>query len=95
MISMLASPSEAVAFYQQQLPRHPEALRFLERRGVHDPALIEEFRIGYAPGGICGVISRTRAIPWSRYSATGSFTGRAVIPSTGVLSSPAARIERL
>ena len=42
---------QAVAFYQQQLPRHPEALRFLERRGVHDPALIEEFRIGYAPGG--------------------------------------------
>src|ERR1019366_9675303 len=42
---------QAVAFYQQQLPRHPEALRYLERRGVHDPALIEELRIGYAPGG--------------------------------------------
>jgi len=41
----------AAAFYQQQLPRHPEALRYLERRGVHDPALIEELRIGYAPGG--------------------------------------------
>ena len=42
---------QAVAFYQQQLPRHPEALRYLERRGVHDPALIEELGIGYAPGG--------------------------------------------
>src|SRR6202795_867733 len=42
---------QAVAFYQQQLPRHPEALRYLERRGVHDRALIEELRIGYAPGG--------------------------------------------
>jgi DNA primase len=42
---------EAATFYQQQLPRHPEALRYLEQRGVHDPALIEELRIGYAPGG--------------------------------------------
>jgi DNA primase len=42
---------QAAAFYQRQLPRHPEALRYLEQRGVHDPALIEELRIGYAPGG--------------------------------------------
>ena len=42
---------QAAAFYQHQLPRHPEALRYLEQRGVHDPALIEELRIGYAPGG--------------------------------------------
>jgi DNA primase len=42
---------QAAAFYQQQLPRHPEALRYLEQRGVHDPALIEELGIGYAPGG--------------------------------------------
>ncbi|HEY6290657.1 MAG TPA: toprim domain-containing protein [Terriglobia bacterium] len=35
----------------KQLPRHPEALRYLEQRGVHDPALIEELRFGYAPGG--------------------------------------------
>ena len=41
----------AAAFYQQQLPHHPEALRYLEQRGVHDPALIQELRIGYAPGG--------------------------------------------
>lgn len=42
---------QAAAFYQQQLPRHPEALRYLEQRGVHDPALIEALHIGYAPGG--------------------------------------------
>jgi DNA primase len=42
---------QAAAFYQRQLPGHPEALRYLEQRGVHDPALIEELRIGYAPGG--------------------------------------------
>jgi DNA primase catalytic core len=42
---------QAAAFYQQQLPHHPEALRYLEQRGVHDPTLIKELRIGYAPGG--------------------------------------------
>jgi DNA primase len=42
---------QAAAFYQQQFPHRPEALRYLEQRGVHDPALIEELRIGYAPGG--------------------------------------------
>ena len=42
---------QAVAFYQLQLHRHPEATRYLERRGLHDPAIIEELGIGYAPGG--------------------------------------------
>jgi DNA primase len=39
------------AFYQLQLHRHPEATRYLEHRGLHDPAVIEELGIGYAPGG--------------------------------------------
>jgi DNA primase len=42
---------QAAAFYQQQLARHPEALGYLEQRGLRDPALLEELRIGYAPGG--------------------------------------------
>ena len=42
---------QAATFYQQQLERYPEALRYLEQRGLHDPALIKELRIGYAPGG--------------------------------------------
>jgi len=42
---------ETAAFYQRKLPHHPEALRYLEQRGVHDPGLIQELRIGYAPGG--------------------------------------------
>src|SRR5215471_6793412 len=41
----------ASAFYQRQLDRYPEAQRYLEQRGVHDPALIRELQIGYAPGG--------------------------------------------
>jgi DNA primase len=42
---------EAAAFYQLQLHRHPEAVRYLEQRGLRDPDLIEELGIGYAPGG--------------------------------------------
>jgi DNA primase len=42
---------ETAAFYQFQLHRHPEAIRYLEQRGLHDSALIEEMGIGYAPGG--------------------------------------------
>ena len=42
---------QAATFYQQQLDRYPEALHYLQQRGLHDPALIKEMRIGYAPGG--------------------------------------------
>jgi DNA primase len=41
----------AVVFYRQQLDHYPEALSYLNRRGVHDPTLIRELEIGYAPGG--------------------------------------------
>ena len=42
---------QAAAFYQQQLDRYPEALRYLSKRGLQDPALIKALEIGYAPGG--------------------------------------------
>src|SRR5271154_3443727 len=42
---------QVAAFYQLQLHRHPEAVRYLERRGLQDSTLIEELGIGYAPGG--------------------------------------------
>jgi DNA primase len=42
---------ETAAFYQFQLHRHPEATLYLEQRGLHDAALIEELGIGYARGG--------------------------------------------
>jgi DNA primase len=42
---------EAATFYQRQLQHCPEARRYLEQRGVHDPALLQELRIGYARGG--------------------------------------------
>jgi DNA primase len=42
---------QAAAFYQQQLDHFAEARRYLAQRGLRDPALIKELRIGYAPGG--------------------------------------------
>jgi DNA primase catalytic core len=43
--------ARATAFFQLQLHRYPEATRYLEQRGLRDPALIEELGMGYAPGG--------------------------------------------
>jgi len=42
---------QAAAFYRFQLHRHPEAVQYLQQRGLRNPALIEELGIGYAPGG--------------------------------------------
>jgi DNA primase len=49
--SIAAVLEETTAFYQGQLQDHGEARLYLEQRGVRDPALIQELRIGYAPGG--------------------------------------------
>ncbi len=43
---------QTAAFYQQQLDHYPEALSYLNKRGLHDPDLIRNLGIGYAPGGI-------------------------------------------
>ena len=42
---------QTLAFYQLQLHRHSEAVRYLEHRGLQDPTVIEDLGIGYAPGG--------------------------------------------
>jgi len=42
---------ETAAFYQRQWPHYPEALRYLQQRGVQDAALLQELHMGYAPGG--------------------------------------------
>jgi DNA primase len=41
---------QAAAFYRQQLDHYPEALSYLNRRGLDDPILIKELEIGFAPG---------------------------------------------
>ena len=41
---------DVARFYQVQLHRHPETAAYLQQRGIHQPEVIEEFAIGYAPG---------------------------------------------
>lgn len=43
--------ARTAAYYQLQLHRSPEAVCYLERRGLRDPDIIEDLGIGYAPGG--------------------------------------------
>jgi DNA primase len=40
-----------VTFYQQQLPRHPEAIEYLRQRALWNAELFAELLVGYAPGG--------------------------------------------
>ena len=42
---------ETAEFYRQQLDHSPDAISYLQRRGVHDLALLRELGIGYALGG--------------------------------------------
>jgi DNA primase len=42
---------QTAAFFQFQLHRHPEAVQYLAQRGLHNPSLIEQLGIGFAPGG--------------------------------------------
>lgn len=41
---------DTARFYQMQLHRHAEAAAYLLQRGLREPAVIEQLRIGYAPG---------------------------------------------
>ena len=41
---------DVTRFYQLQLHRHAEAVAYLQQRGLHQAKVIEELRIGYAPG---------------------------------------------
>lgn len=42
--------SDVIQFYQVQLHRHPEAAAYLAQRGVQQAEVVEQMRIGYAPG---------------------------------------------
>jgi DNA primase len=49
--SGLGSPlPDVTAFYEMQLHRHADAVDYLLQRGLHRAELIEQLRIGYAPG---------------------------------------------
>ena len=44
--------NKAAEFYHKALFNHPEGRAYLQKRGLHAPALLEAFRIGYANGAI-------------------------------------------
>jgi DNA primase len=76
-----ASDSSAVleqvaAFYRQQLDRHSEALDYLHRRGLHDPALIGELGIGYAPGGMLRRVLTAQGHSFARLHRLGLITAQ-------------------
>ena len=40
--------NQVIGFYHETLRQSPEALAYLDKRGLGDPALIERFRLGFA-----------------------------------------------
>jgi len=85
--------SKQPLFYQQQLDRYLEALRYLEQRGLRDLALIKELRIGYAPGGACAGISPLKVILAISCNVSACLTHKAATLSTGASSSRAAEAD--
>jgi DNA primase len=79
---------ETAAFYRLQLHRHPEAMCYLERRGLHDPTVIEELGIGYAPGGNlrrhlaawCGSFDQLLEIGLIHHHGRDAFCRRIIFP---------------
>jgi DNA primase len=79
---------ETAAFYRLQLHRHPEAMRYLEQRGLHDPTLIDELGIGYAPGGNlrrhlaawCGSFEQLLEIGLINHHGRDAFCRRVIFP---------------
>jgi DNA primase len=62
---------KTATFYQLQLRRYPQAIHYLQQRGLHDAALIEELGIGYAPGGNLRRHLATQGYPLDRLLAVG------------------------
>jgi DNA primase len=40
--------TETIGYYHERLKQTPEALAYLAKRGLHDAAMIERFRLGFA-----------------------------------------------
>jgi DNA primase len=87
---------QVVDYYHQSLKQSPEALAYLEQRGLTHPELIEHFQLGYANRTLglrlpnkqraSGADIRTRLERIGVYRATGHehFNGSVVVPVLGV-----------
>lgn len=67
---------QAAVFYEQQLEHYPEAHSYLHQRGVHDPVLIRELRIGYAAGGSLRRYLRAQGYSFELLEQAGLITAR-------------------
>ena len=86
---------QVVAFYHETLKQAPEALRYLEKRGLNHPEMVERFRLGYANRSLglrlpaknrkAGEEIRTRLEKLGIMRDTGHehFNGSVVIPVEG------------
>ena len=84
--------NQVVDYYHETLKRSPEAMAYLEARGLVHPELIERFRLGYADRTLglrlpeknrkAGADIRTRLERIGLYRASGHehFTGSLVVP---------------
>jgi DNA primase len=83
----------AAEFYRAQLHRYPEAIRYLEQRGIHSAEVIEHMWIGFAPGGCLRASLTEKGYPVATARDAGlidaaghdSFTHRIVFPLEGNL----------
>lgn len=87
--------AQAAAFYQQQLDHHPEAMDYLYRRGVDDPALIRELGIGYAPGGTLRRYLTAQGYPFDVLLRAGLINDRGADALYQRIVFPLARYERV
>jgi DNA primase len=79
---------EVTRFYQVQLHRHPEAVAYLQQRGIVQSQILEELRIGYAPGRCLRHWLTTLGYSWNELQQAGlvnhsgmdTFSHRVVFP---------------
>jgi DNA primase len=84
--------AQAIDYYHERLKQTPEALAYLEKRGLKDPALIERFKLGFADRSLglrlpektrkagAEIRSRLQKIGLWRTSGHEHFTGSIVVP---------------
>ena len=84
--------AQAIDYYHERLKQTPEALAYLEKRGLNDPHLIERFKLGFADRSLglrlpektrkagAEIRGRLQKIGLWRASGHEHFTGSIVIP---------------
>jgi len=84
--------AQAIDYYHERLKQTPEALAYLDKRGLNDPALLERFKLGFADRSLglrlpeknrkagAEIRSRLQKVGLWRASGHEHFNGSIVIP---------------